>query len=56
MESEYMNTKTDGAQNFTDGPILSQLIRFSVPVLFALLLQATYYYIVWRKKKIEALV
>lgn len=42
MESEYMNTKTDGAQNFTDGPILSQLIRFSVPVLFALLLQATY--------------
>ena len=30
------------AHNFTEGPILSKLIRFSGPVLLALLLQATY--------------
>ena len=36
--SEAMND----THNFTDGPILSKLIRFSGPVLFALLLQATY--------------
>lgn len=30
------------AHDFTRGPILPKLIRFSVPVLFALLLQATY--------------
>ena len=37
-----MNQKTGSAQNFTEGPILMQLVRFSIPVLFALLLQATY--------------
>ena len=36
--SEAMND----THNFTEGPILSKLIRFSGPVLFALLLQATY--------------
>ncbi len=38
----HMKQKNGSAQNFTSGPILSQLIRFSIPVLFALLLQATY--------------
>ena len=37
-----MNASKQEAQNFTEGPILSKLVRFSVPVLFALLLQATY--------------
>ncbi len=37
-----MDQKTRSTRNFTTGPILMQLIRFSVPVLFALLLQATY--------------
>ncbi len=37
-----MDQKTGSTRNFTTGPILMQLIRFSVPVLFALLLQATY--------------
>ena len=29
-------------QNFTEGPILSPLIRFALPVLLALFLQAMY--------------
>ena len=37
-----MNENAQNTHNFTDGPILSKLIRFSGPVLFALLLQATY--------------
>ena len=37
-----MSRAMNDAHNFTDGPILSKLIRFSGPVLFALLLQATY--------------
>ena len=37
-----MTAAQQDAQIFTEGPILSKLIRFSVPVLFALLLQATY--------------
>ena len=37
-----MSAGTSDTHNFTDGPILSKLIRFSGPVLFALLLQATY--------------
>lgn len=37
-----MNENAQNTHNFTEGPILSKLIRFSGPVLFALLLQATY--------------
>ena len=37
-----MNEAAHDTHNFTDGPILIKLIRFSGPVLFALLLQATY--------------
>ena len=37
-----MSSAKQEAHNFTMGPILSKLIRFSLPVLFALLLQATY--------------
>ena len=37
-----MSKTIKDTHNFTDGPILSKLIRFSGPVLFALLLQATY--------------
>ncbi len=37
-----MSNAVKDAHNFTEGPILSKLIRFSGPVLFALLLQATY--------------
>ena len=37
-----MNAHAQSTHNFTEGPILSKLIRFSGPVLFALLLQATY--------------
>lgn len=37
-----MNEAIQDAHNFTEGPILSKLIRFSGPVLFALLFQATY--------------
>ncbi len=37
-----MNTSKQAAQNFTEGPILPKLIRFSLPVLSAMLLQATY--------------
>ena len=32
----------DKVQNFTEGKIFSPLIRFAVPVLLALFLQATY--------------
>ena len=37
-----MTAAKQDAQIFTEGPILPKLIRFSIPVLFALLLQATY--------------
>ena len=39
---DEMNSKAQDAHDFTTGSILPKLIRFSVPVLFALLLQATY--------------
>ena len=42
LENLNMSQKTERTQNFTSGPILIQLVRFSIPVLFALLLQATY--------------
>ena len=41
-EDIKMNEAVYDKHNFTDGPILSKLIRFSGPVLVALLLQATY--------------
>ena len=37
-----MSAGISDTHNFTEGPILAKLIRFSGPVLFALLLQATY--------------
>ena len=37
-----MTQTARSSRSFAEGPILSRLIRFSIPVLFAMLLQATY--------------
>lgn len=42
MKKSTIRKSSGSSQTFTEGPVLSALLRFSVPVLLALLLQALY--------------